>query len=71
MANTYGHLEPHALYGVQASEDITEEDIQYGIHQITDPWVQGPNYENATCEWCLKYRHHTIQCHQLTQCKYV
>jgi hypothetical protein len=34
MANTYGCLEPHALYRVQASEDITEKDIQHGIHQI-------------------------------------
>jgi hypothetical protein len=57
MADTYGHLEPHALYGV------------HGIHQIMDPWEQGPNYENATCKWCLKRGHHTIQCHQLTQCK--
>jgi hypothetical protein len=38
MADTYGHIEPHILYGVQASKDITEKDIQYGIHQITDLW---------------------------------
>jgi hypothetical protein len=69
MANAYGCLEPHTLYGVQASKDITEEDIQHGIHQIMDPWEQGPNYENAICEWCLKHGHHTIQCHQLMQCK--
>jgi hypothetical protein len=37
MADTYGCLEPHTLYGVQANEDITDKDIQYGIHQITDP----------------------------------
>jgi hypothetical protein len=66
MADAYGHLEPHALYGVQASKDITEEDKQHGIHQIMDPWEQGPNYKNATCIWCLKQGHHTIQCHQLT-----
>jgi hypothetical protein len=65
MANAYGRLEPYTLYGVQVNEDITEEDIQYSIHQIMDPWEQGPNYENVTCEWCLKHRHHTIQCHQL------
>jgi hypothetical protein len=38
MADTYKCLEPHALYGVQAGEDITNKDIQYGIHQIMDPW---------------------------------
>jgi hypothetical protein len=27
MADAYGCLEPHALYGVQADEDIMEEDI--------------------------------------------
>jgi hypothetical protein len=50
MADAYGCLEPHVLYGVQPDGDITEEDVQYGIHQVTDPWEQGPNYENATCE---------------------
>jgi hypothetical protein len=69
MADPYGWLEPHVLYGVQADEDITEEDIQYGINQIADPWEQGPNYENATCKWCLKCGHHTTQCFQLTRCK--
>jgi hypothetical protein len=37
MADAYKHLEPHTLYGVQPGEDIMDEDIQYGIHQITDP----------------------------------
>jgi hypothetical protein len=54
MADAYGRLKPHMLYGVQVTEDITDEDIQYGIQQVVDPWEQGPNYENATCEWCLK-----------------
>jgi hypothetical protein len=27
MVDTYGHLKPHILYGVQADEDITEEVI--------------------------------------------
>jgi hypothetical protein len=50
MANAYGWLEPHVLYGVQADEDIMEEDIQYSINQVTDPWEQGPNYKNTTCK---------------------
>jgi hypothetical protein len=37
MADVYGHLESHVLYGVQATEDITKEDIQYGIQQVVDP----------------------------------
>jgi hypothetical protein len=69
IADTYGHLEPHVLYGVQATDDITAEDIEYGIQQVMDPWEQGPNYENATCEWCLKRGHNTTQCYQLTRCK--
>jgi hypothetical protein len=31
MADTYGHLEPHVLYSVQATDNITAEDIEYGI----------------------------------------
>jgi hypothetical protein len=54
MADAYGWLKPHVLYGVQASEEITMEDIKYSIAQVMDPWEQGPNYENMTCEWCLK-----------------
>jgi hypothetical protein len=54
MADAYGHLEPHILYGIQVTDDITAEDIEYGIQQVMDPWEQGPNYENVTCEWCLK-----------------
>jgi hypothetical protein len=54
MVDTYGRLEPHVLYGVQVNEDITAEDLEYGIAQVTNPWEQGPNYENAMCEWCLK-----------------
>jgi hypothetical protein len=38
MANAYGHIEPHILYGVQVNKDITAEDIEYGIVQVTNPW---------------------------------
>jgi hypothetical protein len=69
MVDAYGHLEPHILYSIQATDDITAEDIEYGIQQVMDPWEQGPNYENATCEWCLKQGHHTTHCYQLTCCK--
>jgi hypothetical protein len=69
MVDAYGRLKPHVLYGVQATDDITAEDIEYSIQQVMDPWEQGPNYENATCEWCLKRGHHTTQCYQLTCCK--
>jgi hypothetical protein len=47
MVDAYSCLESHVLYGVQATEDITDEDIQYGIQQVMDPWEQGPNYENG------------------------
>jgi hypothetical protein len=69
MVDTYGRLEPHVLYRVQVTDDITAKDIEYSIQQVVDPWEQGPNYENATCEWCLKRGHHTTQCYQLTHCK--
>jgi hypothetical protein len=69
MADAYGCLKPHILYGVQVTEDITNKDIWYGIQQVVDPWEQGPNYKNLTGEWCLKRGHHTTQCYQLTCCK--
>jgi hypothetical protein len=69
MVDAYGHLEPHILYRVQATDNITAKDIEYGIQQVVDPWEQGPNYKNAMCEWCLKQGHHTTQCYQLTHCK--
>jgi hypothetical protein len=62
MADTYKHLEPHIMYGITAGGDITEDDIQHGRSQITDPWDQGLDYSNATCKWCLKRGHHTTQC---------
>jgi hypothetical protein len=36
MADAYGCLKPHVLYGVQAGGDITADDVQHGIDQIMD-----------------------------------
>jgi hypothetical protein len=43
------HIEPHVLYGVQPNENLSNEDIQKGLDQVTDPWQQADDDLKATC----------------------
>jgi hypothetical protein len=68
-ADAYNCIEPHALYGVQSDDNFSNEDIQKGLDQITDPWQQGDDDLNSTCRWCYKYGHDAVNCLNLHQCK--
>jgi hypothetical protein len=68
-ANAYNRIKPHVLYGVQPNECLSNEDIQKGLDQVTDPWQQADDDLEATCQWCKEYRHNTTNCLLLHQCK--
>jgi hypothetical protein len=48
-ANAYTHIEPHTLYRVQPDDGLSNEDIQKGLDQITDPWQQGGDDLDSMC----------------------
>jgi hypothetical protein len=47
--NTYNRIKPHMLYGVQPDKGLSNEDIQRGLDQVTDPWQQVDDDLKATC----------------------
>jgi hypothetical protein len=68
-ANAYNRIKPHVLYGVQPNERLSNEDIQRGLDQVTDPWQQADDDLEATCRWCKEYGHNATNCLLLHQCK--